>query len=302
MKTLRIIAIAVLAFTSIAVLTAGAFAFMGRPGYYTSYTTNAATTYGANPSTTGSYVSYSGGMMGGGMMGGYAYPSYTQAPTSTQPTQTSTPATTTPTTQTYPYQYYGGMGCGMMGRSGYFAPPASYSTSPNSVVPAAPITLTTAVTIAQNYLTSLNNPNLAIAQVEEYSQNFYVQTYEKNTGVGAFQMLIDKYTGAISPEPGPNMMWNTKYGMMSGGMMGTYVGTPTAAMPINVNQAKTNAQQFLNTYYPGTTVGDTTTFYGYYNIEVLNAGNTYGMLSVNGYSGQVWYHTWHGTFIQEWTT
>lgn len=22
-----------------------------------------------------------------------------------------------------------------------------------------------------------------------------------------------------------------------------------------------------------------------------------GMLSVNGYTGQVWYHTWHGTFI-----
>jgi hypothetical protein len=22
------------------------------------------------------------------------------------------------------------------------------------------------------------------------------------------------------------------------------------------------------------------------------------MVSVNGYSGQVWYHTWHGTFIQ----
>jgi hypothetical protein len=23
------------------------------------------------------------------------------------------------------------------------------------------------------------------------------------------------------------------------------------------------------------------------------------MLSVNGYTGQVWYHTWHGSFIQE---
>jgi hypothetical protein len=23
----------------------------------------------------------------------------------------------------------------------------------------------------------------------------------------------------------------------------------------------------------------------------------YGMLSVNGYTGDVWYHTWHGDFI-----
>jgi len=29
-------------------------------------------------------------------------------------------------------------------------------------------------------------------------------------------------------------------------------------------------------------------------------GNDYGMLSVNGYTGQGWFHTWHGTFIQEW--
>jgi hypothetical protein len=34
-----------------------------------------------------------------------------------------------------------------------------------------------------------------------------------------------------------------------------------------------------------------------YNFDVLQNGKTYGMLSVNGYSGQVWYHTWHGTFI-----
>jgi hypothetical protein len=27
-------------------------------------------------------------------------------------------------------------------------------------------------------------------------------------------------------------------------------------------------------------------------------GTIAGMLSVNGYSGQVWYHSWHGTFIR----
>jgi len=28
-------------------------------------------------------------------------------------------------------------------------------------------------------------------------------------------------------------------------------------------------------------------------------GKVIGMLSVNGTSGQVWYHTWHGAFVQE---
>ena len=86
-------------------------------------------------------------------------------------------------------------------------------------------------------------------------------------------------------------------GQMSSGMMGYVTGT-TAPLTVTVDQAKANAQQFLNANYPGTTVGDVDTFYGYYHIDVLQAGNTFGMLSVNGYTGQVWYHTWHGSFIQ----
>jgi len=31
----------------------------------------------------------------------------------------------------------------------------------------------------------------------------------------------------------------------------------------------------------------------------LKDGKIYGMLSVNGYTGDVWYHSWHGYFIQE---
>ena len=280
MKTWKIITIITLAAVAAALFTASAYAYMGR--------TSVTGTYAANTAVAGTY-GYSGGMMGGrGMMGGFGY-SYT---TPTTPTQPSTTSTTTPTTPVYPYN--GDMGCGgTRAWTGNAAPPYTTTTT------ATPLNISTAVTIAQNYLTQLNNPNLAVSQVEEYTQNFYVQVTEKNTGVGAFQLLIDKYTGVVGPEMGPNMMWNTKYGMMSGGMMGFYGTTPTATMPVNATQAAANAQQYLNTALPGTTVGDTTTFYGYYTIEVLNAGNPYGMLSVNGYTGQVWYHTWHGAFIQE---
>ena len=93
------------------------------------------------------------------------------------------------------------------------------------------------------------------------------------------------------------MMWNTKYGMMNG--MCRQIATPITPMTITIDQANVTAQQLLNTYYPGTTVGAVTPFYGYYHVEVLLSGNTYGMLSVNGYTSQVWYHTWQGTFIQE---
>ncbi len=183
------------------------------------------------------------------------------------------------------------------------------------------INMSLAVQIFKNYLVSLHNPNLALHEVEEYQYNFYASYYENNTGNFAFQMLIWKpgashvmgmmgYTGVASvavPEIGPNMMWNTKYsvvnGMMSGGMtggrmMGGYSQRASTPMTIMSGQAKTMAQQYLNNSLPGKTAGDADAYYGYYNIDVLLNGPTFGMLSVNGYTGQVWYHSWHGAYIQ----
>ena len=73
---------------------------------------------------------------------------------------------------------------------------------------------------------------------------------------------------------------------------------PSADMPISADQALEYAQRYLDANAPGTEVADEADgFYGYYTIHVLKAGQIYGMLSVNGYSGQVWYHDWHGDFI-----
>jgi hypothetical protein len=69
-------------------------------------------------------------------------------------------------------------------------------------------------------------------------------------------------------------------------------------MTVTPEQAKAIAQQYLASSFSGTSAGDVDTFYGYYNVDVLSNGNPFGMLSVNGYSGQVWYHSWHGSYIQ----
>ena len=234
----------------------------------------------------GSYA-YGGGMMGGGY-GPYTNPEY--------PTQPGLTTPATPTTQyyqpVYPFQFGGGC-MGTYGWSGYGYQQAPYAYTGTT------LNITTATTIANNYVASLYNPDLAVREIEEYTLNFYVQIYEKSTGIGAFEMLINKYTESIYPEMGPNMMWNTKYGMMRGGILSGIFGTPTATMPLTAGQAEANAQQYLNTYIPGTTAGKAESFYGYYHVMVLSAGEGYGMLSVNGYTGQVWFHNWHGTFIQE---
>jgi hypothetical protein len=170
------------------------------------------------------------------------------------------------------------------------------------------ITMDQATQIAQTYLTSSASSNLPIDEIMEFQDNFYVIYYEKSTGARAFEMLIDPYTGGIFPEYGPNMMWNTKYGMMNGmggmggmmggGMMGSQRGPPTTNMPVTKDQAATIAENYLKTYLLGTSSEEPDVFYGYYTIHILKDDKIYGMLSVNGYDGQVWYHSWHGQFIQ----
>jgi len=71
-------------------------------------------------------------------------------------------------------------------------------------------------------------------------------------------------------------------------------------MIVTSEQAVEYAQKYLNSNYAGATAAtDPMQFYGYYTLDFEKDGQIIGMLSVNGYSGQIFLHTWHGTFIEE---
>jgi hypothetical protein len=71
-------------------------------------------------------------------------------------------------------------------------------------------------------------------------------------------------------------------------------------MPVTAEQAIQNAQKYLDANISGATAAtDPIQFYGYYTLDFEQNGKVAGMLSVNGYSGQVFFHTWHGTFVEE---
>jgi len=202
-----------------------------------------------------------------------------------------------PGQQPYSYGPGGGTGPGMMGRGG-MGPGmmgggwGNSNTNPN----VKPITIDQATDAVQSYINAYGG-KLVVTEVMDFAWNYYAEVEEKDTGIHAMELLIDKYTGRISPEPGPNMMWNTRYSPM-GGMMGNYGdGSPTASMPVSADQAKGMAQQYLDTNLPGPTVAEADTFYGYYTLHSQQNGQVEGMLSVNGYTGAVWYHTWHGSFL-----
>ena len=161
-----------------------------------------------------------------------------------------------------------------------------------------PINLDQAAEAAQGYLSAYGGRGLKLAEVMEFASNYYAEVEEEATGIHAMELLVDKSSGRVYPEQGPNMMWNTKYSMMASMMGGSYPGgTSAGAMPVAPEQARALAQQFLDVNAPGLTVADADPFYGYYTLHTLKGGQVEGMLSVNGYTGAVWYHTWHGTFI-----
>ena len=155
-------------------------------------------------------------------------------------------------------------------------------------------------------MTDLNDSNLAVDDVMIFDNHAYAQIVEKDSGIGVMEVLVDPTSQAVFPEMGPNMMWNQKYGMMSGfgryGMMGMMRGGfgnnmrgnfsrpgVVAEMTVTPEQAVETAQTYLETYFSetGLTADEhADPFYGYYTLHVNPDGQTVGMLSVNGYTGR----------------
>jgi len=174
-----------------------------------------------------------------------------------------------------------------------------------------PLTVDQAKQAIEGYLKNLNNSDLELKEIMVFNNNAYARIVEKSTGIGAMELLVDPTTLSVYPEYGPNMMWNQKYGHMGGygmmggaGMMGGYYNNSSSAstqMTVSAEQALQLAQQYLDQQYPGyKTAIDADPFYGYYTIDIMKDNQPAGMLSVNGYSGQIFLHTWHGTFIEMW--
>lgn len=150
----------------------------------------------------------------------------------------------------------------------------------------------------QGYIQTTGNPDLTLDEVMQFQFNYYaIVNYaivnEQSTGHGAFELLADPQTGAVFPEFGPNMMWNTKYGRMT-----WWWGQQPGEQTVNADQATQVAQQWLDQNQSGSTSETTPDIFpGYYTLHTLKDGTITGMLSVNAYTAQVWYHSWHGAFV-----
>lgn len=203
---------------------------------------------------------------------------------------------------------HGMMGGGMMGGGAF----GGFGRSPN----VQPLTVDEATEAVENYLNRLGYQDLQVGEVMIFDNHAYVKVEDPAAGRGAFELLVDPVTRAVYPEYGPAMMWNVEYGMMGrrgrggyggmmGGMMAPFGGPRTpipydpASLTVTAEEAVQIAQDYLDDVFPGMTVADEVdAFPGYYTLHTLQDGQVVGMLSVHGYTGQVWYHFWHGTLLE----
>lgn len=172
---------------------------------------------------------------------------------------------------------------------------------------------------------------LRVGEVMQFSNNYYAQLVD-GEGRPATEVLVNPRTGATWLEYGPAMMWNTRYGMMSGaqfgraagmmsgvgGMMGGVMGSvtggpgtsgalaaPDATWPpgtsgrrVSAADARRIADRWLARSRSGLTSAEPAAFPGYFTLDVMRDGRAVGMLSVNAASGAVWPHWWHDRYVR----
>jgi len=169
--------------------------------------------------------------------------------------------------------------------------------------------------------------DLRVGEVMRFDNHYYAELTDED-GRAATEVLVDPGTGTVMLEPGPAMMWNTRYGMMSGmgmmggtrtgsdstplgpggmmgagGMMGDPSWTPARARgasagEVTAAEARTIAERWLRDAEAGLSAGEPESFPGYFTLHAMRSGRVDGMLSVNASTGWVWYHSWHGRFIE----
>lgn len=120
-----------------------------------------------------------------------------------------------------------------------------------------------------------------------FDNGFYVELKD-GAGKPATEVIVDPRTGAVTTEPGPAMMWNTRFGMHA---------RAGAAESVDATEAREIATSWLADNRAGTTIVGIDAYPGYFTIDLQRNGTVTGMLSVNSSTGAVWYHTWHGAFI-----
>jgi hypothetical protein len=138
-----------------------------------------------------------------------------------------------------------------------------------------------------------SNSSLQISELWEYGTAYKAELSDTN-GTKAFDLIADKFTGAVMPEMGYSMMSNASYGRY------LYKTRPFRKnLSISPDQAAVIAQTFVDNNSLGYTLGTPEIYPGYYKFHTTNAGSPRMDIMVNGYHGGVWMNTFLGVPLRQ---
>jgi hypothetical protein len=176
----------------------------------------------------------------------------------------------------------GGMGYGMHGSGGMVSGMWRNTLSHGYLGILNPITSPAEARAVIEDFIGASISSLQISELWEYETVYKAELSDAN-GQKAFDLLADKFTGAVAPEMGHSMMRNASYGR------GLYkTSTFRKDLTLTPDQAQTEAQAFIDNNNLGYTIGTPETYPGYYKFHTAAAGG-YGVdIMVNGYNGRIW--------------
>ncbi|MFO8035193.1 MAG: hypothetical protein R6U57_00985 [Anaerolineales bacterium] len=106
------------------------------------------------------------------------------------------------------------------------------------------------LTKIRGYLNRIQVSGLTSKRLREFPSAYMVELAEVETGRHAFGLIVNKTTGDVSPEVGPDLFWNTKYGSKIAKIGGGYgmegqllTGSPVAEMSLSISEAREFAEE-----------------------------------------------------------
>ena len=179
-------------------------------------------------------------------------------------------------------QMGGGTGYGMAGAGGMASRMMGNTVSHGYLNTLNPISNAEEARAAIQSFIDMSSSSLEISELWEYGTAYKAELYDQN-GAKAFDMIADKFTGAVGPEMGLSMMMNASYGK------GVYK-TPKFKKKLTVSeeQATAIAQDFLNNNGLSHNLGTPENYPGYYKFHTADSTGFGLDIMVNGYNGAIW--------------
>ncbi len=176
----------------------------------------------------------------------------------------------------------GGAGYGMVGAGGMVSRMMGNTISHGYLYTLNPINNPAEARASVQSFIDTSSSSLEISELWEYGTAYKAELSDLN-GAKAFDVIADKFTGAVGPEMGLSMMLNASYGKS------IYKAAKFGKkLRVSAEQATTIAQKFVDDNGLGYSFGTPEDYAGYYKFHTTDSTGLGLDIMVNGYNGAIW--------------